>query len=60
MSKKWIQSMGLKKGAFTAQANRVGMSVPAFTKQVLAHKERYSPTTVKRANLARTFSRMRK
>ena len=36
------------------------MSVPAFRDKVLSNKEKFSSTTVKRANLAKTLSKMRK
>lgn len=57
---KWIQKAIKKPGSFTAQAKREGMSVSGFKNKVLANKENYSPTTVKRANLANTLSKMRK
>lgn len=43
------------KGKFTAAANRAGKSVQEYARQVLANKEHYSPTLVKRANFARVF-----
>ena len=36
------------------------MSVPAFRDKVLANKDKFSSTTVKRANLAKTLSKMNK
>jgi len=57
---KWIQKAIKKPGSFTAQANRAGMSVPAFRDKVLSNKDDFSPTTVKRANLAKTLARMKK
>jgi len=57
---KWIQSAIKKPGSFTAQAKDAGMSVPAFRDKVLSNKEKFSSTTVKRANLAKTLSKMRK
>lgn len=57
---KWIQGAIKNPGAFTAQAKREGMSTSAFRDKVLANKEDYSPTTVRRANLAKTLSKMRK
>jgi len=57
---KWIQSAIKKPGSFTAQAKNAGMSVPAFRDKVLSNKEKFSSTTVKRANLAKTLSKMRK
>ena len=57
----WIKKAVSKNpGSFTAQAKKAGMSVPAFRDKVLANKSAYSSTTVKRANLAKTLSKMRK
>lgn len=56
----WIKSAIKKPGSFTAQANKAGMSVPAFRDKVLSNKSDYSSTTVKRANLAKTLAGMRK
>ncbi len=56
----WIKGAIKKPGSFTAQANRAGMSVPAFRNKVLSNKGAYSSTTVKRANLAKTLAGMRK
>lgn len=47
------------RGKFTESANKAGKSVQEFAKQVLANKERYSPTLVKRANFARNASKWR-
>lgn len=41
------------KGKFTAAAKRRGMSVQQFARYVLAHKDQFSSTMVKRANFAR-------
>lgn len=57
---KWIQSAIKKPGSFTAQAKNAGMSVSGFRDKVLSNKEKFSGTTVKRANLAKTLSKMRK
>ena len=57
---KWIQNAIRKPGSFTAQAKRAGMSVSAFRNKVLANKGDFSSTTVRRANLAKTLSRMHK
>lgn len=43
------------KGKFTAQAKAAGMGTQQFASHVLANKEDYSPTTVKRANFAHVF-----
>lgn len=40
------------RGKFTESANHAGMGVQAFANKVLANKDDYSPTTVKRANFA--------
>lgn len=57
---KWIQKAIKHPGSFTKQAQAAGMSVSAFRNKVLANKSAYSPTTVRRANLAKTLSKMRK
>jgi len=59
-SKRWIQKMNMKEGAFTKQAKRAGKSVQQFAKQVENNPSKYSSTTRKRASLARTFSKMSK
>lgn len=56
----WIQKAIKHPGSFTKQAQAAGMSVSAFRNKVLANKSAYSSTTVRRANLAKTLSRMRK
>ena len=56
----WIQKAIKNPGSFTKQAQSAGMSVSGFKNKVLANKEDYSSTTVKRANLANTLSKMRK
>lgn len=43
------------RGKFTASAKRAGMGVQEFARHVLANRDKYSPTTVKRANFARNF-----
>ena len=57
---KWIKGAIKKPGSFTAQAKRAGMSTSSFRDKVLANKEKFSSTTVKRANLAKTLSKMSK
>lgn len=44
-----------KRGTFTAAAKKRGMGVQEFANKVLANKEDYSPTMVKKANFARNF-----
>jgi hypothetical protein len=39
-----------KRGTFTAAATEHGKSVQGFASQVLANKENYSPSMVKKAN----------
>ena len=48
------------KGKFTASANRAGMSVQEFASKVLANKEDYSSTQVKRATFARNSAGWKK
>ena len=45
------------RGKFTAAANRAGKSVQAYASQILANKDHYSTTLVKRANFARVFGK---
>lgn len=45
------------KGKFTASAKRAGMGVQEFASHVLANKDKYSSTLVKRANFARNASK---
>ena len=47
----WIQDATehMKKGAFTAQAKRAGLTTAEFAEKVLEHPEDYTPTTRKRA-----------
>ena len=46
-----------KVGTFTAAATEHGKSVQGFASQVLANKENYSPTMVKKANFARNAAK---
>ena len=46
-----------KKGTFTAQATRMGMGVQEAARHILAHKDRYSPGMIKKANFARNASK---
>jgi len=55
----WIDKAVKKPGAFKAQAERAGMSTSAFAKHVLANKDKFNAKTEKRANLAKTFSKMK-
>ena len=49
-----------KRGTFTAAATKRGMGVQEFASKVLANKEDYSPTMVKKANFARNANRWKK
>lgn len=44
------------RGKFTESANRANMGVQEYARHILANKEDYSPTLIKRANFARNFS----
>ena len=57
--KNWIQKADLKKGAFTAKAKKAGYGTQTFASRVLANQEKYDSKTVKQANLARTFKKMK-
>ena len=46
-----------KRGTFTAAAKKHGKSVQEFASQVLANKENYSPTMIKKANFARNSTK---
>ena len=45
------------RGKFTAAAKRVGKSVQEYASQILANKDHYSSTLVKRANFAHVFGK---
>lgn len=45
------------RGKFTAAADKAGMGVQEYARKVLANKENYSPTLVKRANFARNAAK---
>ena len=56
----WIKGAVKRPGAFTKKAKAAGMSVQQFAKHVDANKDKYSTRTEKQANLAQTFSKMKK
>lgn len=58
--KKWIQKAVKHPGAFTAKANKAGMSVKEYAAQVTANPDNYDKTTVRQARLAKTLSKLRK
>ena len=45
------------RGKFTESANRANMGVQEYARHILANKEDYSPTLIKRANFARNASK---
>ena len=58
--KNWIQGAVKRPGAFTKKAKAAGMSVQKFAAHVDANKDKYSTRTERQANLAQTFSKMKK
>jgi hypothetical protein len=58
--KQWIQKAIKHPGAFTAKAEKAGMSVREYAAQVTANPDRYDDRTVKQARLAKTLSKLRK
>jgi len=60
MSKNKIHIKKENRGKFTKAAKKRGMGVQEFARQVLANKERYSPTLIKRANFARNAAKWKK
>jgi hypothetical protein len=60
MKKGGIYINPANKGKFTASANRAGMGVQEFASKVLANKEDYSSTQVKRATFAKNSASWKK
>ena len=60
MAKDWIQGAIKRPGAFTAKANKAGMSVQAYARKVLKKGSKASTLTKQQARLAQTFKRMAK
>lgn len=56
----WIQGAIKKPGAFSAQAEKAGMSTAEFANEVTSNPDDYSDKTLKRAQLAKTLAGMRK
>jgi hypothetical protein len=54
-SKKWIQGMDMKEGAFTAKAKRKGITSAQLQENVLANPDKYDERTVKQARLRKTL-----
>jgi len=53
--KKWIQSMNMKEGAFTAKAKRKGITTAQLQENVLSNPDKYDDKTVKQARLRKTL-----
>lgn len=47
------------RGKFTESAKRAGMGVQEYARHVLANKDKYSSTLVKRANFARNAKKFK-
>lgn len=58
--KKWIQKAIKRPGAFTKKAKKAGKSVSGMAAAVTKNPERYNPTTVRQANLAKTLKKIGK
>lgn len=58
--KKWIQKAIKRPGAFTAKAKKANKSVAGMAAAVTKNPEKYSPTTVRQANLAKTLRKISK
>ena len=48
------------RGSFAKSAKRAGMGVQEYANHILANKDKYSTTLVKRANFARNASKWKK
>jgi hypothetical protein len=59
-SKNWIQKAIRKPGAFRKQAKRAGKSTMQFARDVMRNPSRYGTTTVRRARLAITLSKLKR
>lgn len=58
--KKWIQSMDMKEGAFTAKAKKKGITSAQLQANVLANPDKYDEKTVKQARLRQTLVGLKK
>jgi hypothetical protein len=54
-TKKWIQGMDMKEGAFTAKAKKKGITSAQLQENVLADPGKYDERTVKQARLRKTL-----
>ena len=59
-NKKWIQSMNMKEGAFTAKAKRKGITTAQLQENVLSNPDEYDEKTVKQARLRKTLVGLKK
>lgn len=59
-SKKWIQGAIKRPGAFTAKAKKANKTVAGMAAAVTKNPSRYSATTVRQANLAKTLRKISK
>jgi hypothetical protein len=55
---KWIQGAIKRPGAFTAKAKKANKSVAGYAAAVTKNPEKYSTTTVRQANLAKTLRKI--
>ena len=55
---KWIQGAIKRPGAFTAKAKKAGKSVAGMAAAVTKNHSKYSKTTVRQANLAKTLRKI--
>jgi hypothetical protein len=58
MAKRWIQGAIKHKGSFSRAAKRAHMSTSAYARKVLKKGSKASTTMKRRANLAKTLSKM--
>ena len=58
--KKWIQKAIKRPGAFTAKAKKANKTVAGMAAAVTKNPSRYSATTVRQANLAKTLRKISK
>lgn len=59
-NKKWIQKAIKRPGAFTAKAKKANKSVAGMAAAVTKNPSKYSATTVRQANLAKTLRKISK
>ena len=58
--KNWIAGAIKRPGAFTAKAKKAGKSIAGMAAAVTKNPQKYSPLTVKQANLAKTLRKISK